>query len=82
MLVSRCICLSGYIGHDKLGRIYHTYLATIIQLFMMNIKQICCKNILIKLHRVFFTFKRVFTESRLETRHFLQLLFIEYILVI
>ena len=33
------VCLLCYIGHDKLGGIYHTYLATIIQLYMMNIKQ-------------------------------------------
>ena len=40
------VCLLCYIGHDKLGRIYHTYLATIIQLYMMNIKQFVVRTYL------------------------------------
>ena len=40
------VCLLCYIGHDKLGRIYHTYLATIIQLYMMNFKQFVVRTYL------------------------------------
>ena len=47
-----CGCYATFNGNDQLGRNYHTYLATIIQLYMMDIKQICCKKIITKLHRV------------------------------
>ena len=40
------VCLLCYIGHDKVGRIYHTYLATIIQLFVMNIKEFVARTYL------------------------------------
>ena len=40
------VCVLCYIGHDKLGRIYHTYLVTIIQLYMMDIKQFVVRTYL------------------------------------
>ena len=58
--------------------IQYAYMTTIIQFYMVNIRQICCKTILIKLHTVL-TFYINFSDSRLETHHFLQLLFIKYI---
>ena len=37
---SRVSSIAGvYIGHDQIGRIYHRYLATIIQLYMLMLKK-------------------------------------------